>query len=176
QINPMLFNNFSSNESFLPMFADTKKPGNPISRSCSPRLAPIDFGDCLGTEMSRFAKWLIYPQCLLSVRSTVCDVKVPLRTSLADRREEHSKMNVDNFAGDLWLGRVENLDINGEFSGFSGLTALNQARFSLEEAIEVLLWVENVTGLPYASDPTACQSAADVAELLKDGVHLCKNI
>ncbi|KHJ94798.1 hypothetical protein OESDEN_05272 [Oesophagostomum dentatum] len=52
----------------------------------------------------------------------------------------------------------------------------NQARFSLEEAIEVLLWVENVTGLPYASDPTACQSAADVAELLKDGVHLCKYV
>ncbi|VDM78578.1 unnamed protein product, partial [Strongylus vulgaris] len=52
----------------------------------------------------------------------------------------------------------------------------NQARFSLEEAIEVLLWVENVTGLPYACDPTTCRSAADVAELLKDGVHLCKLI
>ncbi|ETN86923.1 hypothetical protein NECAME_05769 [Necator americanus] len=52
----------------------------------------------------------------------------------------------------------------------------NQARFSLEEAIEVLLWVESVTQLPYACDPTTCQSAADVAELLKDGVHLCKLI
>ncbi|KAE9415462.1 hypothetical protein Angca_004503, partial [Angiostrongylus cantonensis] len=52
----------------------------------------------------------------------------------------------------------------------------NQARFSLDEAIEVLLWVENVTQLPYSCDPTTCQNAADVADLLKDGVHLCKLI
>ncbi|VDP28955.1 unnamed protein product [Heligmosomoides polygyrus] len=50
----------------------------------------------------------------------------------------------------------------------------NQARFSLEEAVEVLLWVESVTQMPYANDPATCRTAADVAELLKDGVHLCK--
>ncbi|CAI4232520.1 unnamed protein product [Auanema sp. JU1783] len=52
----------------------------------------------------------------------------------------------------------------------------NNARFNLEEAIEVLLWVEQVSQLPYQADPTVCQSAQEVSDLLKDGVHLCKVI
>ncbi|PIO62016.1 calponin family repeat-containing domain protein, partial [Teladorsagia circumcincta] len=52
----------------------------------------------------------------------------------------------------------------------------NQARFSLDEAIEVLLWVQSVTQMPYSSDPSTCRTAADVADLLKDGVHLCNEL
>ncbi|KAI1697749.1 calponin homology (CH) domain-containing protein [Ditylenchus destructor] len=49
----------------------------------------------------------------------------------------------------------------------------NQARFSLDEAIEVLQWIENVTCIPFPKEPTEFDSAAEVSEVLKDGVALC---
>ncbi|CAO4367981.1 unnamed protein product [Caenorhabditis nigoni] len=52
----------------------------------------------------------------------------------------------------------------------------NDARFVLEEAIEVLTWIENVTGERFSFDVTTCESSTDVSNLLKDGVMLCKLI
>ncbi|PAV79600.1 hypothetical protein WR25_00314 isoform B [Diploscapter pachys] len=40
--------------------------------------------------------------------------------------------------------------------------------------MEVLFWIEQVTGLPYQSDPSQCRTSGDFCELLKSGVHLCK--
>uniref|UniRef100_A0A915BCD4 Transgelin n=1 Tax=Parascaris univalens TaxID=6257 RepID=A0A915BCD4_PARUN len=49
----------------------------------------------------------------------------------------------------------------------------NQARFSIEEAQEVLLWIEQVTNVQFDKDPTTFETAQDVADALKDGVQLC---
>ncbi|VDK74318.1 unnamed protein product, partial [Anisakis simplex] len=50
----------------------------------------------------------------------------------------------------------------------------NQARFSIDEAQEVLSWIEQVTNVQFPTDPLTLQSAQDVAEALKDGVQLCE--
>ncbi|CAI5441904.1 unnamed protein product [Caenorhabditis angaria] len=52
----------------------------------------------------------------------------------------------------------------------------NDARFVLEEAIEVLYWIENVTGERFPCDVGNCETSNDVTALLKDGVMLCKLI
>uniref|UniRef100_A0A914GVS3 Calponin-homology (CH) domain-containing protein n=1 Tax=Globodera rostochiensis TaxID=31243 RepID=A0A914GVS3_GLORO len=50
----------------------------------------------------------------------------------------------------------------------------NQARFSLEEALEVLLWIEQVTDIQMADPPLGqVHSSSQVSELLKDGITLC---
>uniref|UniRef100_A0A0N5AHM7 Transgelin n=1 Tax=Syphacia muris TaxID=451379 RepID=A0A0N5AHM7_9BILA len=49
----------------------------------------------------------------------------------------------------------------------------NQARFNIDEAQEVLLWMEQVTGFQFEMDPNVMQNAQDVANALKDGVQLC---
>lgn len=49
----------------------------------------------------------------------------------------------------------------------------NQARFSIEEAREVLQWVEQVTGDNFERDPNEFQNALEVCEVLKDGIALC---
>uniref|UniRef100_A0A183VAY0 Transgelin n=1 Tax=Toxocara canis TaxID=6265 RepID=A0A183VAY0_TOXCA len=49
----------------------------------------------------------------------------------------------------------------------------NQARFSIEEAQEVLLWIEQVTNVQFEKDPSTLETAQDVSEALKDGVQLC---
>ena len=48
----------------------------------------------------------------------------------------------------------------------------NQARFNLEEAQEVLLWIEQVTNVQFEADPNAMETAQDIADALKDGVQL----
>ncbi|CAB3404915.1 unnamed protein product [Caenorhabditis bovis] len=52
----------------------------------------------------------------------------------------------------------------------------NDARFVLEEAIEVLYWIESVVGERFAFDVGTCENSNDVSSLLKDGVMLCKLI
>jgi len=49
----------------------------------------------------------------------------------------------------------------------------NQARFSLEEAREVLQWIEQVTGRQFSKNPTEFDSSLEVTEALKDGETLC---
>ncbi|KAH7707249.1 calponin protein 2 [Aphelenchoides avenae] len=49
----------------------------------------------------------------------------------------------------------------------------NQARFNLDEAIEVLLWIEEATGIHFERDPRQYETATEVADVLKDGVSLC---
>lgn len=50
----------------------------------------------------------------------------------------------------------------------------NQARFNIEEAQEVLFWIEQVTEQPFDRHPATMQTAQDVADALKDGIHLCR--
>lgn len=50
----------------------------------------------------------------------------------------------------------------------------NQARFNIEEAQEVLLWVEQVTNKRFGADPSTLKSAEQVADALKDGTQLCE--
>uniref|UniRef100_A0A914CJ38 Transgelin n=1 Tax=Acrobeloides nanus TaxID=290746 RepID=A0A914CJ38_9BILA len=49
----------------------------------------------------------------------------------------------------------------------------NQARFNIDEAIEVLQWIEEVTGIQLEHDPREFQTATEVSDALKDGVMLC---
>ncbi|VDO44285.1 unnamed protein product [Onchocerca flexuosa] len=49
----------------------------------------------------------------------------------------------------------------------------NQARFSIEEAQEVLLWIEQVTDIRFDKDPLTFETAQDVVDALKDGTQLC---
>ena len=49
----------------------------------------------------------------------------------------------------------------------------NQARFCIEEAQEVLQWIQDVTKIQFDKDPRDFQSADEVSESLKDGVILC---
>lgn len=49
----------------------------------------------------------------------------------------------------------------------------NQARFSIEEAQEVLFWIEHATNMQFDKDPSIFETAQDVADALKDGVLLC---
>ncbi|KAK0394206.1 hypothetical protein QR680_000618 [Steinernema hermaphroditum] len=49
----------------------------------------------------------------------------------------------------------------------------NIARFSLEEAQEVLFWIEQVTGVQFERDPATIETSQDMSEMLKDGVQLC---
>ncbi|EJD76167.1 hypothetical protein LOAG_16834 [Loa loa] len=53
------------------------------------------------------------------------------------------------------------------------LLILNQARFSIEEAQEVLFWIEHATNIQFAKDPSTFETAQDVADALKDGTQLC---
>uniref|UniRef100_A0A915PH53 Transgelin n=1 Tax=Setaria digitata TaxID=48799 RepID=A0A915PH53_9BILA len=50
---------------------------------------------------------------------------------------------------------------------------VNQARFSIEEAQEVLFWIEQATNLQFDKDPSTFETAQDVADALKDGTLLC---
>ena len=52
----------------------------------------------------------------------------------------------------------------------------NQARFCVEEAQEVLLWIEDATKIRLPADPREYKTAEDVSEALKDGVILCNLI
>ncbi|EJW81782.1 hypothetical protein WUBG_07308, partial [Wuchereria bancrofti] len=49
----------------------------------------------------------------------------------------------------------------------------NQARFSIEEAQEVLFWIEHATNMQFDKDPSTFETAQDVADALKDGTQLC---
>jgi len=49
----------------------------------------------------------------------------------------------------------------------------NQARFSIEEALEVLLWMEEVNDMQFKPPLSGVTTAEQVSELLKDGVQLC---
>ncbi|VDN20733.1 unnamed protein product [Gongylonema pulchrum] len=49
----------------------------------------------------------------------------------------------------------------------------NQARFSIEEAQEVLFWIEQVTNVQFENDPSTFETAQHVADALKDGTQLC---
>uniref|UniRef100_A0A1I7ZQM5 Calponin-homology (CH) domain-containing protein n=1 Tax=Steinernema glaseri TaxID=37863 RepID=A0A1I7ZQM5_9BILA len=49
----------------------------------------------------------------------------------------------------------------------------NIARFSLEEAQEVLLWIEQVTDVQFERDPATIENSQDMSDMLKDGVQLC---
>ncbi|CAJ0585711.1 unnamed protein product, partial [Mesorhabditis spiculigera] len=48
----------------------------------------------------------------------------------------------------------------------------NNARFSLEEAIEVLYWIEEATGMSFENDPAQFSTSQHVCDALKDGVML----
>ncbi|CAD5209056.1 unnamed protein product [Bursaphelenchus okinawaensis] len=52
----------------------------------------------------------------------------------------------------------------------------NQARFSIEEAREVLAWIADATGCHYEQQPSEFESDAQVSEALKDGTILCELI
>jgi hypothetical protein len=49
----------------------------------------------------------------------------------------------------------------------------NQARFSLEEALEVLQWIEQVTGVQLDPPLSQVADSVQVSDALKDGVLLC---
>ncbi|CAD5214301.1 unnamed protein product [Bursaphelenchus xylophilus] len=49
----------------------------------------------------------------------------------------------------------------------------NQARFSIEEAREVLAWIADATGCQFEQDAAEFESDAQVSEALKDGTVLC---
>uniref|UniRef100_A0A915CXR3 Transgelin n=1 Tax=Ditylenchus dipsaci TaxID=166011 RepID=A0A915CXR3_9BILA len=49
----------------------------------------------------------------------------------------------------------------------------NQARFSLQEAQEVLQWIESVNGIAFDKEPSEFENAQEIADALKDGVALC---
>jgi len=49
----------------------------------------------------------------------------------------------------------------------------NQAKFSIEEALEVLQWIEAVIGAPFEPPLSAVRTSDQVSELLKDGTKLC---
>lgn len=49
----------------------------------------------------------------------------------------------------------------------------NQARFSIEEAQEVLFWIEQVTNIQFDQDPSTFETAQHVSDALKDGIQLC---
>jgi hypothetical protein len=50
----------------------------------------------------------------------------------------------------------------------------NQARFSIEEAQEVLQWVSETTGIPLAREAHQFETDDQVSDALKDGVILCR--
>ena len=43
----------------------------------------------------------------------------------------------------------------------------------VEEAREVVLWVQEVTGVSFCKPPGEIEGEDDFAELLKDGIQLC---
>uniref|UniRef100_A0A914XVE8 Transgelin n=1 Tax=Panagrolaimus superbus TaxID=310955 RepID=A0A914XVE8_9BILA len=49
----------------------------------------------------------------------------------------------------------------------------NQARFCIEEAQEVLQWLQDVTKSRFEKNPKDFQTAEEVSDALKDGVLLC---
>uniref|UniRef100_A0A0K0EG84 Transgelin n=1 Tax=Strongyloides stercoralis TaxID=6248 RepID=A0A0K0EG84_STRER len=49
----------------------------------------------------------------------------------------------------------------------------NQARFILEEAQEIILWVQDTTEIPFPIDPMEINDSSEFCNLLKDGVQLC---
>uniref|UniRef100_A0AC35TLM4 Transgelin n=1 Tax=Rhabditophanes sp. KR3021 TaxID=114890 RepID=A0AC35TLM4_9BILA len=49
----------------------------------------------------------------------------------------------------------------------------NQARFILEEAQEILVWVQQTTGIAFPIDAQEITTNAEFSDLLKDGVQLC---
>uniref|UniRef100_A0AC34Q890 Calponin-homology (CH) domain-containing protein n=1 Tax=Panagrolaimus sp. JU765 TaxID=591449 RepID=A0AC34Q890_9BILA len=51
-----------------------------------------------------------------------------------------------------------------------------QARFCIEEAQEVMIWIQDVTKMRFSVDPRNMQTAEEVSDALKDGVVLCNLI
>ncbi|KAF7637798.1 Calponin-homology [Meloidogyne graminicola] len=49
----------------------------------------------------------------------------------------------------------------------------NQARFNLDEALEVLQWIEDVIGIPFNPSIEKITNSQQVSEVLKDGLILC---
>ncbi|CEF60319.1 Calponin repeat and Calponin homology domain and Smooth muscle protein/calponin family-containing protein [Strongyloides ratti] len=49
----------------------------------------------------------------------------------------------------------------------------NQARFILEEAQEIISWVQQTTEIPFPIDPMEINDSNEFCNLLKDGVQLC---
>ncbi|CAD6192100.1 unnamed protein product [Caenorhabditis auriculariae] len=73
------------------------------------------------------------------------------------------------------LGALIQMANHGPSYGLSReLQKKNEARFVLEEAIEVLSWIEQMIGEPFAIATSSCANSEDVCRLLKDGIALCK--
>lgn len=71
----------------------------------------------------------------------------------------------------------KNMANHGPSYGLSReLQKKNEARFVLEEAIEVLSWIEQVIGEGFSVDVASCETSENISSLLKDGVALCKLI